>query len=279
MQKNYKLILSIVVVLLSGLITFAQDIAYKDVVLDGKPAKLNIATGKITFVNPKDKKSPIKFDDYVAASNKAVKAVKIKNDSAKMKPVIVTDVTIIGASSLTETKYNIDASSFHIVQEGETLFDVSNKYNVSLTDLKRVNNLETTLINKGQKLRVADFNAQTENVATGETINVSELSNSNFHIVEKDETLYNIAKRYNLSINELKSKNSLNTNLIKVGQKLRVRHLRLSNEVNNMSVWTVEKGDTLFSIAKKSGVSLATIKRLNGLTSNIIMIGQILQLK
>ncbi|EDP70066.1 hypothetical protein FBALC1_11052 [Flavobacteriales bacterium ALC-1] len=275
MRKNYKLVLSIVVVLLSGLIAFAQEVEYKDVILDGKPAKLNVATGKITFVNPKDKKKPIKFDDYVVESNKTAKAIKAKNDSAKKKAAIITNSSVIGASNVTEA----DTLSFHVVKEGETLFDVSKAYNLSLTDLKRINNLETTLINKGQKLRVANFDVQTETIAIEKTNDANKLSTSNFHIVDKNETLYGIAKRYGLSINELKSKNNLNTNLIKVGQKLRVRNFGLSSSVNNIATWTVEKGDTLFSIAKKSGIPLDTIKQLNGLTSNTIMIGQILQLK
>ncbi|MBC3847827.1 LysM peptidoglycan-binding domain-containing protein [Winogradskyella echinorum] len=258
MQKNCKLIASIVVVLLSGLLTYAQEVEYKDVILDGKPAKLNVATGKITLVSELE--------------NKVVKA---KKDSVKVKiPVIVTDKSIIGASNASADKLNTETSGFYVVKEGETLFDISKKYNVSLTELKRINNLETTLINKGQKLRIRDFDSDESSVE-----NTVSYNNANFHIVEKGETLYSLAKRYSLSVNELKSRNSLNTNLIKVGQKLRVKKLITNDGDPHNWVWIVEKGDTLFSIAKKSRVSIATIKQLNGLTSNNIMIGQILRLK
>ncbi|WP_296383392.1 LysM peptidoglycan-binding domain-containing protein [Winogradskyella sp.] len=248
MQKNYRLIVSIIALVISSLGAFAQsEVEYRDVVLDGKPAKLNVATGEITLVNLVEKR---KVDTSIVVTD-------------KMPEIVDSNAT----------------SDFYIVKEGENLFQIANRYNTSLTELKRVNNLETTLINKGQKLRVRNFHLQKEAELKDVASDVTNKSTSNFHIVKKDETLYSLSRRYDLSLNELKNKNSLNTNLIKVGQKLRVRDFGLNNEIENISVWTVAKGDTLFSIAKKSGTSVGAIKKLNGLTSNTIMIGQILQLK
>jgi len=248
MRKCFKLILTCLLLLVTSINVFAQEeVEYKDVILDGKPAKLNVATGEITLVNVESKKN------------------------AKA-PVIVEEskVELISDENITD---------FHIVKEGETLLDVSRQYKVSLTELKRVNNLETTLINKGQTLRVKNFDAKMASAPLGEASNTSKKNNSNFHIVASGETLYSLSRRYNLSLNELKSKNNLNTNLIKVGQKLRVSSFGMSNEVDNISIWTVLKGDTIFSISRKSGTSVEAIKQLNGLTNNTIIIGQILQLK
>lgn len=248
MQKNFNIALSTLFILVINMSLIAQsEVEYKDVILDGKPAKLNVKTGEITLVK-----------------------VNIKK---KDKP------SLKGEEPISELSSEEDSSDFYMVKDGETLLDVSRKHKVSLTVLKRANNLETTLINKGQKLRVKNFDVQIESPPQADTSNTVEKNTSNFHIVEKDETLYGLARRYSLTLNEIKSKNNLNTNLIKVGQKLRVRNFGISNEVDSISVWTVSKGDTLFSISRKSGTSVEAIKQLNGLTNSNIIIGQILQLK
>ena len=239
MQRNYKLIVSIIALAVVSLGAFAQEVVkYKDVILDGKPAKLNVVTGEITLVKPEIK-------------------------------------TKVNTSDISEE--STDESDFHIVKENETLLDISKKYKLTLTELKQANNLETTLIDKGQRLRVKNLGKL--NVLLDKPSIDSDNITSNFHVVKKGETLYSLSKRYNLTVTELKNKNGLNTNLIKVGQKLRVKDFGLNNEIDNISVWTVKKGDTLFSIAKRSGVTIDAIKQLNGLSSNTIMIGQILQLK
>lgn len=259
MLKSFKLIVTFLLIATSAMQIIAQEkVEYRDVLLDGKPAKLNVNTGEITLVKSGDK------------------ILNTKIDSVKVNPKIITDTQSINASI--KSKVSADTLDFHIVKENETLLDISRKYKVSLTELKAANNLETTLVNKGQKLRVNNFNLQTDAISQNESLTHT----SNYHIVEKGETLYSLSRRYNISINELKSRNSLNTNLIKIGQKLRVRDFGLSsesNEINNQSVWTVAKGDTLFNISKRSGVGIDTIKELNGLSSNSIMIGQILRLK
>ncbi|MBC2846835.1 LysM peptidoglycan-binding domain-containing protein [Winogradskyella flava] len=259
MRRNYKLILSIVVVLLAGAFAFSQEkeVEYRDVVLDGKPAKLNIATGEITFVNPKDKKAPVKFDDFVAAKEK---------DSL-------------------QTSNKDEIAGLHVVQEGETLFDISKYYNVSLTKLKKANNLETTLISKGQVLRVKNFDAaipDNTNTESETTYNNAE-NKSGYHNVSKGETLFRLAKAYGLSLEELKRLNNLSSNIITVGQTLRVKENPVSaanlNQTNTSdSIWVVSKGDTLFGISKKNGISVDELKRLNGLTENTIYVGQKLRL-
>ncbi|WP_412560709.1 LysM peptidoglycan-binding domain-containing protein [Winogradskyella sp. MIT101101] len=250
MQRNFKLILSIVVVLLAGALAFGQEekVEYKDVVLDGKPAKLNVVTGEITLVDPKPDK----------------------------KPEVST------ADDFEKEEIN---SNFHIVEENETLLDIANRYNTTLTELKRVNNLESTLVEKGQKLQVRNFDvveieeAKPEVLTQPSKSKAKTKSSSDFHIVEKGQTLYSLANRYGLTVSELKQQNDLTSNLIKVGQELRVANFNSNIGKSDLSVWTVSKGDTLYSIAKKNGLSVEQLKSLNGLTSNLIKVGQVLRLQ
>ncbi len=255
MQRNFKLILSFVVVLLAGALAFSQEdnkVEYKDVILDGKPAKLNVATGEITFVNPDDKKKPVELEDNVVTkTEKETKAVVASNSKA---------------------------NDYYVVKEGETLLEIANRNNTTLTELKRVNNLETTLVSEGQRLRVRNFDVAEIEPKVLPVVKKTE-SHSEFHIVERGETLYSLAKEYGLTVDKLKQRNGLISNTIKVGQKLNVLETGLEQEPDHISVWTVEKGDTLYSIARKNGTTVEQIKSLNGLTSNLIKIGQKLQLR
>lgn len=253
MQRNFRLVLSIVVVLLAGALAFGQEdkLEYKDVILDGKPAKLNVATGEITFVNPNDKKEPIKFDDFIAQSENETKSV------------IVTEKD----------------PNFHVVKEGETLFEIATQYKTSLTELKKANNLETTLVSKGQRLRVKNFDSLDYEVINNPSTPITRNSENNFHIVEEGETLYGLAKRYGLTVDELKRSNNLTSNIILIGQKLKIDGSIGIGASNDSSIWIVSKGDTLYSIAKKNSTTVEALKLLNGLADNLIVIGQKLKLK
>lgn len=257
MQKSSKLVYTVSLALLSCLTVFSQeDGQFKDVVLDGKPAKLNVVTGEITLVSPEDKKSPVKFDDFVEKSENETENLPEKG---------------IG-------------SDYYIVKENETLLDIANRYKTTLTALKKANNLETTLVNEGQKLRVKNFETQpenTSNVITAEPTAVitSSINNSDIHIVEAGETLYSLSKRYGFTVEELKNKNGLSSNLIKVGQELNISHSDYKKTSTDNSVWTVSKGDTLYNIAKRNGLTVEELKFLNGLTDNLILEGQMLKLK
>jgi len=244
MQRNFKLIISIIALVVSSLCAFAQDnVEYKDVILDGKPAKLNVDTGKITLVNAADQKT--------------------------------TKQTVASNGYTTESATSVNASDFHIVKEGETLFQIATLYDTYLLKLQKANNLETTLVTTGQKLRVKNFDA----VVRSETQANSYNNEANTHIVASGETLFSLAKRYNLSLNDLKSNNNLTSSVITVGQKLNVGRSNTVNEYSNLSVWTVVSGDTLYSIAKENGTTVDVIKNLNGLSSNTIKVGQKLRLK
>ena len=91
---------------------------------------------------------------------------------------------------------------------------------------------------------------------------------SNYYTVVKGDTLYGIASRYNMTVQELKDLNNLTTNTISVGQKL------LVNKSTTQPTYTVVKGDTLYSIANKYNTTVSELKNLNNLTSNTLSIGQ-----
>jgi len=95
--------------------------------------------------------------------------------------------------------------------------------------------------------------------------------NQNFeneYIVKKGDSLWGIANKYGITVDELKQFNNLKTNLISVGQVLKIP------EVSTESIYVVKKGDSLWSISKKFNTTVNELKSLNNLSSNLLSINQ-----
>lgn len=145
-------------------------------------------------------------------------------------------------------------AEYYIVQKGDSLYKIANKYNTTVEKLKEINNLSSNLLSIGQKLKI------TSNINSGK----------NTYIVQKGDTLYAIASKFNMTVEQLKKINSLTSNSLSIGQKLIVD--------GNTNTYTVKKGDTLYGIANKNNTTVNKIKEINNLNSNSLSIGQTLYL-
>ena len=97
----------------------------------------------------------------------------------------------------------------------------------------------------------------------------------NTYIVKKGDSLYSIARTLNTTVDELKRLNNLSSNLLSIGQVLKIPS-STNTSINN--TYTVKKGDSLYSIARIYNTSVDELKRLNNLTSNLLSIDQVLKL-
>lgn len=82
--------------------------------------------------------------------------------------------------------------------------------------------------------------------------------------------MYSIARKYNVTVNDLMKYNNLTSNLLSIGQQIRIPTSGTSN------TYTVKSGDSLYSIAKKYNTTVDRLKSINNLTSNLLSIGQVL---
>lgn len=146
-------------------------------------------------------------------------------------------------------------TEYYIVKSGDTLWSIAKNNNLTVSELKNINNLKSNALSIGQKLLLKE-----ENMDTSVT--------ENAYIVKKGDTLYQIAQKNNTTVNELKSLNNLSSNTLSIGQKI----ILPSN--NSTISYIVKKGDTLYQIAQKYNTTVNTLKNLNNLTSNTLSIGQ-----
>ena len=184
---------------------------------------------------------------------------------------------------------NQPASQTYTVKPGDTLYKIGQEHNLSVAQLKDLNQLTGDLIHPGQVLRVSQSGRKpAQTVKASKKTNQSTSRPSGLAVtytVRPGDTLSAIARRYNLSVNQLVAWNKLdNPNHLSVGQTL-VLNLRTDAKTSakpqkaSWSTYTVKAGDTLYHIARQHGTSVANLKALNGLTSDLILVGQELRVK
>ena len=146
-------------------------------------------------------------------------------------------------------------SDTYKVMKGDTLYGIASKLDTTVDELKKINNLTSNSLSIGQILKVP-----VKEIDPGET---------EIYQVKKGDTLYSIANKYGITLKELKAINDLKTDTLSIGQLLKVPSgLSLANS------YTVGSGDTLYSIAKKFNTTVNKLKETNGLSSNMLSVGQ-----
>lgn len=154
----------------------------------------------------------------------------------------------------------------YIVKKGDSLYKIAAKYGVTVNELKKINNLSSNLLNIGQVLKIP-----------GKTIDEGSTPSGETYVVQKGDSLYSIAKKFDTTVDSLKKLNNLNSTLIDIGQILVISKGSESTETPK-NTYTVQRGDSLYQIANKFNTTVNEIKALNGLTSNLLSIGQILKI-
>lgn len=150
--------------------------------------------------------------------------------------------------------------NYYIVKKGDTLWNIANKYGLTVNELKKLNNLTSNALSVGQKLLVKD-------TSSSENIGI-------YYTVVAGDTLYGIAKRYGLTVDELKKMNNLTSNSLTINQKLLVGGTSGTPSTEQYDTYIVKSGDSLWSIANRYGTTVARLQEINNLTSNLLSVGQ-----
>lgn len=155
----------------------------------------------------------------------------------------------------------------YVVQKGDSLWSIANANGTTIDELVNLNDLVTNNIYAGQVLKIPN--------SGGSGAAFPEINET--YTVQKGDTLYSIALKYNTSIPNLISKNNLTNTNISVGDVLLipsdVESTGDNNDVITNSTYVVNPGDTLYSLSKKYGVSINDLINANNLTSDILVAG------
>lgn len=192
-----------------------------------------------------------------------------------MKKQIITATTAVVLGS---TLFAGAASAQSIkVKKGDTLWDLSRKYDTTISKIKSENNLRSDIIYVGQTLSINGKSTSS---------NSSSSSSSSTYTVKSGDSLWKISKKYGMTVSELKKLNGLKSDLLRIGQVLKLKGSASSSSSSSSSVSTsssstykVKRGDSLSKIAKQYGTTVSKLKSLNGLKSDVIYVNQVLKVK
>lgn len=181
----------------------------------------------------------------------------------------------------------------HRVKRRETLAGIAMRYGVSARNIQKANGLRNRRVKVGQMLVIPIAAlSEIENVerATEQRVNtpVIEKERPQNYTVRRGDNLYDIARRFRISVRDLQVANDLASGSIKAGQKLSIPEAGFSqNNSNNTAqsvsaesqsvsykYYRVRRGDILASIAKKVNVSVEQLMQLNELPNTSIKAGQ-----
>ena len=232
---------------------------------------------------------------------------QLKNNYENYAEAVVRAlVDYIGA-----TYIPVVGSDYYVVQKGDSLWSIARKLNTSVAELKALNNLTSNNLSVGQVLKTPSSNtendnqttytvvkgdslykiAQKFNVTVQDLINLNNIPSTNLSIgqvlkvkgtvpskeettytVVKGDSLYAIANKYKVSVQDIIDANNLKSTALSVGQKL-IIPTQITNDL-----YTVKSGDSLYKIANQYGVTVEDLKKENNLTNNNLSVGQVLKI-
>lgn len=179
----------------------------------------------------------------------------------------------------------VNWQTYH-AKRGERMDSIARKFGIDPAKLRDINGLSANNINSNMPLLVP-VQADTVNTVSNATIAIADhgqiaiataittLSSTIKHTVKSGDTISSLAKRYNLSTQQLMSMNGLKSGKLKLGQALTVTVSPIPSAVKKVASrhYVVKRGDTLDSIARKFDVQSKDLKRWNNLTGSHIAPG------
>ena len=172
--------------------------------------------------------------------------------------------SVLRQDGKTKSRGRLKQRRYYRVQKGDSLSEIALRFNQSISQLRRWNQMRGSQIFIGQKLRVGNQRIYRQHQITSS----SKLKRKNkviYHRVKRGQTLGQLGKRYGVRMNSLRRYNNLKGNQIYIGQVLKIPKGGRARKI-----YVVRKGDNLFKIAQRFGTSINEIKRINSFKGKTI---------
>ncbi|WP_437132336.1 LysM peptidoglycan-binding domain-containing protein [Bacillus atrophaeus] len=193
------------------------------------------------------------------------------------------------SSSSTSSSSAKSGKSVYTVKNGDSLWLIASDFKMSVQELKKLNGLSSDLIRAGQKLKVSGTVSNSKSSTNKSSQSNKKTSASGTYTVQLGDSLWKIANKVNMSIGELKVLNNLKSDTIYVKQVLKIKGTasdKTSSSSKNSSKtkpssstkYIVKSGDSLWKIANQHNISVQQIRNSNNLKSDVLQVGQVLQL-
>ena len=185
--------------------------------------------------------------------------------------IFLDDSSEIPNTENSNGNYNTE-KIYYTVKRGDTLSAIASQYGTTVQEIAQINRIQNVnLIYPGQVLRITtnSSNHGSETNSTGKT----------YYTIKRGDTLWGISRRYGVSIQNIVSWNNIqNPNLIYPGQRL-ILYGNYSSSNSGNIYYTVQRGDTLWRIARRYRTCPKRIARINGIrNANLIYPGQVLKI-
>ncbi len=161
-----------------------------------------------------------------------------------------------------------ETTIIYTVKKGDNLYTIAKRYNTTVDELIRINNLKTNNLYINQELRIP-INGSQDSIT---------------YIVKAGDNLYAIAKKYNTTVDAIKNFNNLTSNNLFINQELKIP--TNSSNVDTIpdsnikyQTYIVKVGDSLYKIASNYNMTVDELMKINNLTSTMITPGQLLKVK
>lgn len=224
--------------------------------------KLKIPTTSITPPNEQE------YITYTVKSGDTLYKIANQSNTSVQQLIDLNNLTStnlsIGQTLLIPSKDNSsnnNSTTTYTVKSGDSLWSISQMFNITVQQIINANNLTTNNLSIGQVLTIPNFNMEDNGNNDSSTIT---------YTVKTGDSLYSIAKRFNTTVDEIKRLNQLSSNLLSLGQKLIIP----SATGDSYATYTVRLNDSLYKIASRYGTTVDELKKINNLTSNSLSIGQ-----
>lgn len=243
---------------------------------NGKDKEFTLTRDALKVLLNKSKKSATKkkpTKNKVATHQKETQKIAAKKSKKEQRKSLAKQEKSKTSKSKKEKK-KLQKDQYQVAK-GDTLFSIALKYKVSLADLLKLNKMKpTTLIHPGDTIRIPSTNfiksAQKEVAENKKTV----------YKVKQGDTLYSIAKKYNMKVATLKKLNNLIPHpKLKPGMELTV--IGKASEIEKRKIPTkhiVKRGENIWSIARKYHLTIEQLRLLNPkIRTRSLRVGSILK--